>query len=109
MNDVSDISFRFKAPCNPPPNIRLETVQSSNLLVQWDPLLPEYHNGQLQEYKVYYKRRHHHESENAVSTGVSETHVVIIGLQVMKEYEISVAAVTSSEGPRSEWQSITIG
>ncbi|XP_068682562.1 uncharacterized protein [Montipora foliosa] len=97
------------APGCPPPNIRLETVQSTNLLVRWDPLPQECDNGELLGYKVYYRQRHYWADEYHVTAGPSETQVIIRDLYPLAEYEVWMSAFTFEEGPKSDWQSILIG
>lgn len=87
----------------------MESFQSSGITVRWDPLPPGLHNGVLRGYQVYYQRRHHHDEEKNITTGPSETHVIINDVHQMREYEVSVAAFTLQEGPRSERREIVVG
>lgn len=102
--------FFFEVPAAPPSNIRFETTESSKLLVLWDPLPSEYHNGVLKGYKVYYYRKHYHEGERELTVGPSETYVVINETRILLEYEVWVSAFTSvGGGPKSEREEVVIG
>ncbi|XP_067024678.1 uncharacterized protein [Acropora muricata] len=108
-----NISLRTNpgAPGCPPTNIRLETVQSTNLLVRWDGLPQGCENGQLGGYKVYYKKsyKYYWGVANHVTAGPSDTQVMITGLNQLEEYSVWITAFTSKEGPKSQSQSTVIG
>ncbi|XP_074632006.1 uncharacterized protein LOC141890434 isoform X2 [Acropora palmata] len=106
-----NISLRTNpgAPSCPPTNIRLETVQSTNLLVRWDGLPQECENGQLGGYKVYYRRSYYWGVAYNVTAGPSDTQVMITGLNQLAEYIVWITAFTFKEGPKSQSQSIVIG
>ncbi|XP_074632022.1 scavenger receptor cysteine-rich domain-containing protein DMBT1-like isoform X2 [Acropora palmata] len=106
-----NISLRTNpgAPSCPPTNIRLETVQSTNLLVRWDGLPQECENGQLGGYKVYYRRSYYWGVAYNVTAGPSDTQVMITGLNQLAEYSVWITAFTFKEGPKSQSQSIVIG
>ena len=99
------------APGCPPTNIRLETVQSTKLLVRWDGLPQGCENGQLGGYKVYYRKSYKYYWDVAyhVTTGPSDTQVMITGLNQLAEYSVWITAFTFKEGPKSQSQSTVIG
>ena len=82
----------------------------------WDPLPEKYANGKLQGYLVF-TRPYKHEYEwhddgelgQILNISLSETHVILSGLDGGRRYQISVAAVTVDVGPLSEWETIMVG
>ena len=99
----------LQAPSCPPSNIRLQPLQSTNLLVRWDSLPQECQNGQLGGYKVYYRRRYYWGEQYHVTASPSDTQVMIGSLTQLAEYEVWMTAFTFKEGPKSQSQSTVIG
>lgn len=94
----------------------MQDLNHNRILVIWDPLPDKYANGQLRGYLIYfraYKREYewHDDGElgQILNVSLSETHVVLSGLDGGRKYQISVAAFTVDVGPRSEWETILVG
>ena len=96
-----------------PPNVHVDNYHQNSIVVRFDPLPESQQGGDLQGYNVYYKReedRHDHNYQGEkVTIGVSDTHAIIHGLEIMEEYYVWVSAFNSEEGPFSEPQSIVVG
>lgn len=96
-----------------PPNVRVDNYHQNNIIVQFDPLPENQHGGDLQGYNVYYIReKDHYDHDNQgekVSIGLSDTHTIIHGLEIMEKYYVWVSAFNSEEGPLSEPLSIVVG
>lgn len=82
----------------------------------WDQLPEKYANGKLQGYLIFtrtYKNEYEWhddgEFEQILNVSISETHVVLHGLDGGRRYQISVAAFTVDVGPLSEWATIMVG
>ena len=103
----------FLVPSRAPTNARVENYGLNELLVKWDPIPPQYANGRLLGYKVYYKRVYYYfyYPERIVIVNNTNTPSAILpNIQIGKRYQISVAACTSAGlGPRSSLIYITKG
>jgi len=104
------------APGKAPPNVHMQSLKDNSILVMWDPLPEKYVNGKLQGYLIF-TRLYKHEYEwhddgelgQILNVSLSETHVVLSGLDGGRRYQISVAAFTVDVGPRSEWETVMVG
>lgn len=112
--------FRFlqlySAPGKAPPNVHVQSLKDNSILVMWDPLPEKYANGKLKGYMIFtrsYKREYewHDDGElgQILNVSLSDTHVILSGLDGGRRYQISVAPVTVDVGPRSEWTTIMVG
>lgn len=112
--------FRFlqlySAPGKAPPNVHVQSLKDNSILVMWDPLPEKYANVKLKGYMIFtrsYKREYewHDNGElgQILYVSLSDTHVILSGLDGGRRYQISVAAVTVDVGPRSEWTTIVVG
>ena len=103
----------FSAPSMAPPNVRVDNYHQNSIIVRFDPLPESQHGGDLTGYNVYYIREKDHYNYDyqgeKVSIGLSDTHAIIHGLEIMEEYYVWVSAFNSEEGPLSEPQSIVVG
>lgn len=97
-----------------PSNVHVDSLRENSLIVRFDALPSIHHGGPGLGYNVYYTtEEHHHDHDNPaekITVSPPETHVIINGLESMREYYIFVAAFNDEgEGPRSQRQSIVIG
>ncbi|KAL4239205.1 Protein sidekick-2 [Mactra antiquata] len=90
------------APTAPPLDIRTEAVNSTEILVSWQPPPLESQNGDLSGYRISYWRRSESE-DTAKQVTKREKSVVLTDLDIYTEYAISLQAINlAGEGPRSE-------
>ena len=94
----------------------MQSLKDNSILVMWDQLPEKYANGKLQGYLIFtrtYKNEYEWhddgEFEQILNVSISETRVVLHGLDGGRRYQISVAAFTVDVGPLSEWETIMVG
>ena len=97
------ISFST-APTGPPENAGGVTVSYSSIHLTWDPPSPDLQNGIVRLYLINLT-----EIETGMQTQytINQTQITIENLHPFYEYNLTVAAVTVSEGPHSSVVSIT--
>ena len=98
--------------------MRVVNLQPNELLVLWDAVKPQYTNGQIRGYTVYYRDYKDYyynyyygdKAENVTIEDPNVFQMVLRGLNGGSKYQIAVAAFTSvGEGPRSPWISFVVG
>ena len=92
------------------------TFQPNEILVLWNAVKPQYTNGLIQGYIVYYRDTKDYyyyygdHAENVTITDPNVFQMVLRGLNGGSKYQIAVAAFTSAgEGPRSPRLSFAAG
>ena len=106
------VNLHFSVPSRAPANVRVANHGLNELLVEWDPLPPQYANGIILGYSIFYKdTQYYYSLEKTVNTSKPEdSHVILAGIQIDIRYRISVAAFTSKgQGPRSPYLYVTKG
>ena len=107
-------ALKFLVPSRAPYLSRVRSVAfSSDLMVYWYPISPNYVNGRLLGYSIYYRYRQSyyswssHESVNTSSHNA--TYLKLTNLKPGQQYRVSVAAFTSKGvGARSyEYSAMT--
>ncbi|KAL3875338.1 hypothetical protein ACJMK2_033296 [Sinanodonta woodiana] len=90
------------APSAPPINIRSTSLNSSEIIIQWDPPPPETQNGDLTGYKVFFWEAS--ASENtAVQIIIRELQVTLRQLKIYTGYSFTILAYNlAGEGPKSQ-------
>ena len=90
--------------------------QPNEILVLWNAVKPQYTNGLIQGYIVYYrdtKDYYYYYEDHAGNVTITDPNVfqmVLRGLNTGSTYRIEVAGFTSvGEGPRSPWLSVVAG
>ena len=90
--------------------------QPNEILVLWNAVKPQYTNGLIQGYIVYYRdhKDYYYDYEdhagNVTITDPNVFQMVLRGLNGGSKYQIAVAAFTlAGEGPRSSWISVVAG
>ena len=109
---MSNHCLYISVPSRAPTNVRVENYGLNELLVKWNSIPPQYANGRLLGYNVYYKRtQYYYYSDSIVSINNTNTPSAILpNIQIGERYQISVAAFTSTGlGPRSPLIYITKG
>ena len=84
----------------------------NELLVSWYPVPPQYANGRILGYNVYYKRTQYYYYSDTIAriNNTKLPKVVLPNIQTGERYQISVAAFTSvGTGPRSSLVYVTKG
>ena len=94
--------------------MRVRNFQPNEILVLWDAVKPQYANGQIQGYTVFYREyKYYFFKDNAENITINDPDVfqmVLRGLNGGSKYQIAVAAFTSmGHGPRSPWISFVVG
>ena len=82
------------------------------MTVQWNPLPPQYINGRLLGYRVFFKKTANYSFPVDASsvTVYNSNWVTLNNLEPGQRYEISVTAFTSKgDGPQSDSYSVTTG
>ena len=105
-------AFLFLLVPSRAPSIFVTNVTSTSLTVQWNPLPPQYHNGRLLGYRVFFRKTANYSSPIDASSVVvyNSNWVTLKNLDPGQRYEISVTAFTSKgDGPRSYSYSVTTG
>ena len=87
---------------------------SSDLMVYWYPIYPNYVNGKLLGYRIYYRYRQGYYSwssyESVNTSSHNATYLKLTNLKPGYQYRVSVAAFTSKGvGPRSYEYSASTG
>ena len=93
------------------------TFQPNEILVLWNAVKPQYTNGLIQGYIIYYTDSKDYYlyyfedyAENVTITDPNVFQMVLRGLNGRREYHIAVAAFTSAgEGPPSPLISVVAG
>ena len=83
------------APSGPPENLTGEFINSTSLLITWDPPLPNDQNGVICGYNVSYNIS----ADGEESIFVHGTTVELGGLHKFTFYNVSVQAFTVGSGP----------
>ena len=89
------IVYFCPAPSGPPQNLTGEFINSTSLLITWDPPLPNDQNGVIRGYNVSYNIS----AGGEESIFVRDTTVELAGLQKFTFYNVSVQAFTVGSGP----------
>ncbi len=85
------------APSGPPRNVFVNAINSSAIIVTWEPPFLEVQNGVIGSYRVSIAEENMAES----SFAVQDTSITISGLHPFYMYDVTVAAVTNGVGPKS--------
>ena len=92
------------------------SFKPNEILILWDMVKPQYINGLIQGYTVYYTEIKDYDynykgrTENVTITDPNVFRMVLRGLNTGSTYRIEVAGFTSvGEGPRSPWLSVVAG
>ena len=83
------------APSGPPENLMGEFINSTSLLITWNPPLTNDQNGVIRGYNVSYNVS----AGGEESIFVRDTTVELAGLQKFTFYNVSVQAFTVGSGP----------
>ena len=97
--------------------MRVRSFQPNEVLVLWDAVKPQYTNGRIQGYTVYYRDYidyyyyyYGHKEENVTINDPNVFQMVLRGLNGGSKYQTAVSAFTLvDEGPRSPWISFVVG
>ena len=95
--------FILIAPSTSPIGIHVSNISSYSVNISWLPPPASHRNGIIRWYEVLI---YEPESEEYNLT-VSSTYAVITGLSPYSDYNVSVSAYTVSNGPYSEWITVT--
>ena len=105
--------YLLSVPSRAPSNITFTNVKSTEVTVNWNPLLEQYANGRLLGYKVYFQETAYYSvSSNTSSVNVTTntTRVRLTGLRPGQRYHTYISAFTSKGvGPRSYFYYVTTG
>uniref|UniRef100_T1IHT8 Down syndrome cell adhesion molecule-like protein Dscam2 n=1 Tax=Strigamia maritima TaxID=126957 RepID=T1IHT8_STRMM len=89
-------------PSVAPYNIRCSPLSTTTVYIIWDPISPDYTNGILRGYKVFYKPFDDWYDAAYHSKSIDVPKLTLQGLEVNTNYSIEVAAFTKvGEGSRS--------
>lgn len=96
-------SFIFTAPSTSPIDVHAANINSYSVNISWLPPPANHQNGIIRWYEVLI-----YEPESEIfNLTVSTTYAVITGLSPYSNYVVSVSAYTVSNGPYSEWITVT--
>ena len=105
-------TFLFLLVPSRAPSIFVTNVTSTSVTVQWNPLPPQYRNGRLLGYRVFFRKTANYSSPIDASSVVvyNSNWVTLKNLDPGQRYEISVTAFTSKgDGPLSDIYSVITG
>ncbi|XP_052453323.1 neogenin isoform X6 [Carassius gibelio] len=89
-------------PSAPPQNLTLEVLNSTSIMVRWQPPPPGTLNGELTGYKLRYRKGLRR--ADAVEISTTQLYQLIDGLEKGKVYTVRVSASTvNGTGPTTEW------
>uniref|UniRef100_A0A672N9E5 Neogenin 1 n=1 Tax=Sinocyclocheilus grahami TaxID=75366 RepID=A0A672N9E5_SINGR len=89
-------------PSAPPQNLTLEVLNSTSIMVRWQPPPPGTLNGELTGYKLRYRKGLRRADTIEIST--TQLFQLIDGLEKGKVYTVRVSASTvNGTGPTTEW------
>ncbi|XP_026057634.1 neogenin isoform X2 [Carassius auratus] len=89
-------------PSAPPQNLTLEVLNSTSIMVRWQPPPPGTLNGELTGYKLRYRKGLRR--ADAVEISTTQLYQLIDGLEKGKVYTVRVLASTvNGTGPTTEW------
>ncbi|XP_015751521.1 PREDICTED: uncharacterized protein LOC107331445 [Acropora digitifera] len=91
------------------PSVFVTNVTSTSVTVQWNPLPPQYINGRLLGYRVFFKKTANYSFPVDASSMVvyNSNWVTLNNLEPGQRYEITVTAFTSKgDGPQSDSYSV---
>ncbi|XP_067293294.1 neogenin isoform X3 [Pseudorasbora parva] len=101
---TEDVSVRTLSdvPSAPPQNLTLEVLNSTSIMVRWQPPPPGTLNGELTGYKLRYRKGLRR--ADAIEISTSQLFQLIDGLEKGKVYTVRVSATTvNGTGPTTEW------
>ena len=100
---VKLIFFVLTEPATPPQNVRVSSVSSTEIMVNWEEVPAIDENGIIINYEVQFEPLEFTETLTTSSVNTTSLTVVINGLQEYVEYNISVRAFTIiGPGPYSD-------
>uniref|UniRef100_A0A8C1SXQ3 Neogenin 1 n=1 Tax=Cyprinus carpio TaxID=7962 RepID=A0A8C1SXQ3_CYPCA len=89
-------------PSAPPQNLTLEVLNSTSIMVRWQPPPPGTLNGELTGYKLRYRKGLRR--ADAIEISTTQLFQLIDGLEKGKVYTVRVSASTvNGTGPTTEW------
>ncbi|XP_059392498.1 neogenin isoform X4 [Carassius carassius] len=89
-------------PSAPPLNLTLEVLNSTSIMVRWQPPPPGTLNGELTGYKLRYRKGLRR--ADAIEMSTTQLYQLIDGLEKGKVYTVRVSASTvNGTGPTTEW------
>uniref|UniRef100_A0A9J8C639 Neogenin 1 n=1 Tax=Cyprinus carpio carpio TaxID=630221 RepID=A0A9J8C639_CYPCA len=89
-------------PSAPPQNLTLEVLNSTSIMVHWQPPPPGTLNGELTGYKLRYRKGLRR--ADAIEISTTQLFQLIDGLEKGKVYTVRVSASTvNGTGPTTEW------
>ena len=94
LNTASN-SKNFSVPGHPPKDIAVSSQGTDTIQVNWNPVPPEYTNGEVLGYKVLYSDVKDTSRVNSSLVSPKETHSKIKGLKTNTNYSFQVLAFTA--------------
>ncbi|XP_043084413.1 neogenin isoform X2 [Puntigrus tetrazona] len=89
-------------PSAPPQNLTLEVLNSTSIMVRWQPPPPGTLNGELTGYKLRYRKGLRR--ADAIEISTTQLFQLIDGLEKGKVYTVRVSGTTvNGTGPTTEW------
>ncbi|XP_051976002.1 neogenin [Xyrauchen texanus] len=101
---TEDVTVRTLSdvPSAPPQNLTLEVLNSTSIMVRWQPPSPGTLNGELTVYKLRYRKGLR--KADAIEVSTTQLYQLIDGLEKGKVYTFRVSATTiNGTGPTTEW------